>query len=195
MYANKLASVSKLCYFSLFLGPKKNHKYVVQYLELLHQNETILKYNIDVNAFLSPIFLTGGCVLFLVTVHVISLYWPKAAVCVKNSEMSASSLLLGQTTRSYLFNAILTWAVACASQERSELGELIPITTLQRTRQHRRLLKRNLNFILREVKTRVFFFCINVFEKFFVTSFYWPEIKALDKINVIFVQYRKWSPK
>ena len=157
MYANKLASVSKLCYFSLFLGPKKNHKYVVQYLELLHQNETILKYNIDVNAFLSPIFLTGGCVLFLVTVHVILLYWPKAAVCVKNSEMSASSLLLGQTTRSYLFNAILTWKVACASQERSELGELIPITTLQRTRQHRRLLKRNLNFILREVKTRVFF--------------------------------------
>ena len=78
-----MASVSKLCYFSLFLGSKKNHKYVIQQLELLHQNETILKYNIDVTASLSPIFLTGGCVLFLVTVHVIPLYWPKAGVCVK----------------------------------------------------------------------------------------------------------------
>lgn len=56
---------------------------MVQQLELLHQNETILKYNIDVTASLSPIFLTGGCVLFLVTVHVIPLYWPKAGVCVK----------------------------------------------------------------------------------------------------------------
>ena len=109
------------------------------------------------NAFLSPIFLTGGCVLFLVTVHVISLYWRKAGVCVKNSEMSASSLLLGQTTRSYLFHAILTWTVACALLERSELGKLIPITTLERTRQHRRLLKRTLNFTLPERKTRVFF--------------------------------------
>lgn len=154
-----------------------------------NQNETILKYNIDVNACLSPIFLTGGCVLFLVTVHVISLYWPKAGVCVKNSEMSASSLLLGQTTRSYLFHAILTWTVACASLERSELGKLIPITTLQWTRQHRRLLKRTLNFILPKVKTRVFFSASNVLEKFFVISFYWPEIKALDKINVISVQY------
>ena len=126
---------------------------MVQQLELLHQNETILKYNIDVTASLSPIFLTGGCVLFLVTVHVISLYWPKAGVCVKNSEMSASSLLLGQTTRSYLFHAILTWTVACALLERSELGKLIPITTLERTRQHRRLLKRTLP----ERKTRVFF--------------------------------------
>lgn len=130
---------------------------MVQQLELLHQNETILKYNIDVTASLSPIFLTGGCVLFLVTVHVIPLYWPKAGVCVKNSEMSASSLLLGKTTRSYLFHAILTWTVACALLERSELGKLIPITTLQRTRQHRRLLKRTLNFTLSERKTRVFF--------------------------------------
>lgn len=56
---------------------------MIQQLELLHQNETILKYNIDVTASLSPIFLTGGCVLFLVTVHVIPLYWPKAGVCVK----------------------------------------------------------------------------------------------------------------
>lgn len=104
---------------------------MVQQLELLHQNETILKYNIDVNAFLSPIFLTGGCALFLVTVHVVSLYWPKAGVCLKNSEMCASSLLLGQTTRNYLFQAILTWTVACASLERSKLGKLIPITTLQ----------------------------------------------------------------
>lgn len=160
---------------------------MVQQLELLHQNETILKYNIDVTASLSPIFLTGGCVLFLVTVHVIPLYWPKAGVCVKNSEMSASSLLFGQTTRSYLFHAILTWTVACALLERSELGKLIPITTLQRTRQHRRLLKRTLP----ERKTRVFFSASNVFEKFFVISFYWPEIKALDKINVISVQYRK----
>lgn len=164
---------------------------MVQQLELLHQNETILKYNIDVTASLSPIFLTGGCVLFLVTVHVISLYWPKAGVCVKNSEMSASSLLLGQTTRSYLFHAILTWTVACALLERSELSRLIPITTLQRTRQHRKLLKRTLNFTLPERKTRVFFSASNVSEKFFVISFYWPEIKALDKINVISVQYRK----
>lgn len=130
---------------------------MVHQLELLHQNETILKYNIDVNTFLSPIFLTGVCVLFLVTVHVISLYWRRTGVCLKNSEMFASSLLWGETTQSYLFNANLTWTVACASLERSELEKLIPITTLQRTRQHRRLLKRTLNFILPEVKTRVFF--------------------------------------
>lgn len=183
-------SIKTLLFFFIF-RIQENHKYVVQQLELLHQNETILKYNIDVTASLSPIFLTGGCVLFLVTVHVISLYWPKAGVCVKNSEMSASSLLLGQTTRSYLFHAILTWTVACALLERSELGRLIPITTLQRTRQHRRLLKRTLNFTLPERKTRVFFSASNVSEKFFVISFYWPEIKALDKINVISVQYRK----
>lgn len=183
-------SIKTLLFFFIF-RIQENHKNVVQQLELLHQNETILKYNIDVTASLSPIFLTGGCVLFLVTVHVISLYWPKAGVCVKNSEMSASSLLLGQTTRSYLFHAILTWTVACALLERSELGRLIPITTLQRTRQHRRLLKRTLNFTLPERKTRVFFSASNVSEKFFVISFYWPEIKALDKINVISVQYRK----
>lgn len=59
---------------------------MVQQLPFMYQNETILKYSIDVNAFL---------------------YWPETGLCVKNSEMFASSLLLGQTTRSYLFHAMI----------------------------------------------------------------------------------------
>lgn len=135
---------------------------MVQQLELLHQNETILKYNIDVTASLSPIFLTGGCVLFLVTVHVIPLYWPKAGVCVKNSEMSASSLLLGKTTRSYLFHAILTWTVACALLERSELGKLIPITTLHEPANIADYLNALLTSLFQKGR-HVFFFCIKCF--------------------------------